>query len=357
MSGYQPPPGPPPEKAGHRLFPSGPQYQPSSGPTPASHASSSSFQPPPGPPPGHSDVAPPPYHDWTAIPDTSLLPPPPGMSHDYSTGANATRDEADQAKQWCYFNPLWEARPLSAEQLNAVHNQTHVLVKPPNFHGETRQDNAGAWVCHTPSSTKDSLIQTALPIYSAPADSPLVTERTKTIYFEVKIVQFGEDAPKLKSKNPFSRHRHAEEPDAGLAMGFFAPPYPPFRLPGWQRGSLGVHSDDGRRYVNDTHGGLDFTSPFRAGQVVGLGMTFKVPDGPPAYGEQGIKLNIEVFCTREGKKEGSWNLYEERDIEDDAHGVEGLEGQHDLFPAVGVFGAAAWEIRFLEREWLYRPPK
>lgn len=342
------------EKAGNRLFPSSePPYQPPSTPPPG-HGSSSSYQPPPGPPPGEDD-APPPYHDWTVIPDTALLPPPPGMAHDYSSGANATADEADQAKQWCYFNPLWQARELSSVQLKGIHAQNHTLVKPPSFIGETRQDNTGAWICSTRSSTKDSLIQTALPIYSAPADSPLVNGHTKTIYFEIKINHFGEPAP--KSKNPFSRHRHQEEVDAGLAIGFFAPPYPTFRLPGWQRGSLGVHSDDGRRYVNDTHGGMDFVSPFKAGQTIGLGLTFKLPENPPACGEQGIELDVEVFFTRDGKKEGSWNIHEERDEQDDPHGVEGLEGLHDLFPAVGVFGAAEWEVRFSEREWLYRPLK
>jgi hypothetical protein len=235
-----------------------------------------------------------------------------------------------------------------------------MLVTPPNFIGETRQDNTGAWLCSTRSSTKDSLIQTELPIYSAPTDSPLVTERSKTIYFEIKITRFGEPVQK-PSRNPFSRHRHEEPVDAGLAIGFFAPPYPSFRLPGWQRGSLGVHSDDGRRYVNDTHGGMDFVSPFQAGQTIGLGMTFRLPANPPAYGDAGAsmgpKLDTEVFFTRDGKKEGSWNLYEERDEQDDPHGIEGLEGMHDLFPAVGVFGAVAWEVRFREGEWLYRPGK
>ena len=199
-------------------------------------------------------------------------------------------------------------------------------------------------------------MQTALPIYSAPADSPLVTEQTKTIYFEIKINRFGEP-PAQTSRNPLSRHKQQQEVDSGLAIGFFAPPYPTFRLPGWQRGSLGVHSDDGRRYVNDTHGGMDFVSPFQAGQTIGLGMTFKLPADPPAYGETGIKLDVEAFFTRDGKKEGSWNIHEERDTEDDAYGVEGLEGELDLFPAVGVFGAAEWEVRFKEHEWLYRPPK
>ncbi|KIW08649.1 uncharacterized protein PV09_00604 [Verruconis gallopava] len=359
MSGYQPPLGPPPEKSGHRLFPSESQYEPPPGPPPG-HFPTTEHRPPLGPPPSHassSNDAPPPYHDWTVIPDTALLPPPPSVSHDFSTGANATRDEADQAKKWCYFNPLWQARPLSNEQLNAVHAQAQTLVKPPNFTGEIRQDRTGAWLCQTRSHTRDSLLQTALPVYSALADSPLVTEQRKTIYFEVKIMHFGDQAPKSKM-SMFARNRREEdEVDAGLAIGYFAPPYPSFRLPGWQRGSLGVHSDDGRRYVNDTHGGIDFTSPFKAGQTVGLGMTFSIPDKPPAYGCQSVKLEVEVFFTRDGRKEGSWNLHEERDEKDDPHGVEGLEGQHDIFPAVGVFGAVGWEVRFREREWLYRPPR
>lgn len=64
--------------------------------------------------------------------------------------------------------------------------------------------------------------------------------------------------------------------DTAVAVGFVGCPYPGFRLPGWNRGSLGVHSDDGRRYCNDSYGGKDFTMPFREGEVVGIGMCFRV---------------------------------------------------------------------------------
>jgi hypothetical protein len=189
----------------------------------------------------------------------------------------------------------------------------------------------------------------------------MVTERTKIIYFEVKIIGIGVEG--LFEKKPekkhglFSKMKHHElEPqneEAGVAVGFFAPPYPSFRLPGWQRGSLGVHSDDGRRYVNNTHGGIDFTRPFQSGETVGIGMTFRIPRNPPAYGIQGNLLDVNVFFTRNGKKAGEWDLHEEQDQLD--QGVQGLEGEYDIFPAVGVFGGCDFEIVFKERDWLYTP--
>src|ERR1700761_7566343 len=143
MSGYQPPPGPPPGRAS--------EYQPPSGPPPGRF---SEYQPPLGPPPGRASVAdepPPPYHDWTSVPDTALLPPPPGLSHDFSSGANATKQESDRAARWCAANPLWAARQLSWEQLNAVHLQNHTLIKPPSYAGDLSPDNPAPaiWRCRT----------------------------------------------------------------------------------------------------------------------------------------------------------------------------------------------------------------
>ena len=302
-------------------------------------------------PPSNKTVGPsepPPYHDWQAVPDTTRLPPPPSISYDYSPTANATKDESDRAAAWCRHNPLWTGRRLTSEQLGAIGSQNFLLVNPPSYIGELTSNTptAGTWKCRTSSSCPDSLLQTTLPIYSALSDSPLITEHSKIIYFEVKILELG------RSSHLF-HHKRQDEADSGIAIGFFAPPYPSFRLPGWQRGSLAVHSDDGRRYVVDTHGGIDFTEPFKPGQTVGLGMIFRIPDKPPTYGEQDRSLDVEVFFTRDGERVGGWDLHEERDQLDED--VKGLEGECDLFPAIGVFGSCDLEIRFHERDWMYRP--
>jgi hypothetical protein len=174
------------------------------------------------------------------------------------------------------------------------------------------------------------------------AHSPLRTGREKTVYYEVRINK---------------RNRR----EVLLALGFAAPPYPTFRLPGWHRGCLAVHGDDGSKYINDRWGGKDFTTPFSPGETIGIGMRFSERDleAPPTYcgapkTEARTPLDVEIFLTRDGKVAGSWNLHEEGDSVEDLP-VDGLEGYNDLFAAVGTFEGVGFEIVFAEGEWMYRP--
>lgn len=173
--------------------------------------------------------------------------------------------------------------------------------------------------------------------------------------------------------------------DSGMAIGFAAKPYPTWRMPGHERGSIGVHGDDGRRYINDSWGGRDFVNPFRVGDVVGIGMRFQrsATDGRarlPAYGDHGLEggrgnplqrtsssatcgvvdpneMDVRVFFTRNGRLEASWDLHELVDAEfAQPGGLVGLEGQHDLFAAVGVWGRIDVEIRYGRNNWRYIPP-
>ena len=158
------------------------------------------------------------------------------------------------------------------------------------------------------------------------------------------------------------------ERDAGVALGFVAPPYPTWRLPGWERASLGVHGDDGRRYVNDSYGGRDFTDAFKLGDTLGLGMEF-APAAAPSHArmEKGKgpgmagttqKKVASVFFTRNGQKEGGWDVNEEVDEEiDQPGGVTGLEGDRDLHAAVGVFGGSDFTVVFGRHNWMWRPEK
>lgn len=193
----------------------------------------------------------------------------------------------------------------------------------------------------TGANAQDTVLVSDVPLFSALHDNPTTTAQTKTMYFEIKIIRMGGDGN--------SAYQEAEaEADAGIAIGYLAPPYPHFRLPGWERGSLGIHGDDGRKYIDNNQGGQDFTTSFKANEVVGIGMTFS----SPAF--LGGRTGVEVFFTREGVREGGWDLFEERDA-DDGGSVEGLGGERDLFAAVGFFGAVAFETRFRRDQWLYRP--
>ena len=128
-------------------------------------------------------------------------------------------------------------------------------------------------------------------------------------------------------------------------------------MPGWERGSLAVHGDDGRRYVNDTWGGKDFTLPFQVGDTVGLGMSFSFLDTPPEYGappHTSTSLDVQIFSTRNGQKGESWNLHEELDSSKDL-GVDGLDGHFDLYGAVGTFGGVEFDVSFNSCHWLWHP--
>jgi len=91
--------------------------------------------------------------------------------------------------------------------------------------------------------------------------------------------------------------------------------------------------------------------------VVGIGLRiFPLP--PQQRGAKGVKRTVEVFFTRNGRLDGSgkgWNLHEERDQEEDTGDVRGLEGDHDILAAVGVFGKVELEVRCRREDWAFKP--
>lgn len=98
--------------------------------------------------------------------------------------------------------------------------------------------------------------------------------------------------------------------------------------------------------MNDNFGGKELTTAFRTGETVGIGMRFSLP----AAGKQ--KPDVRVFFTRGGAEVGVWDLDEELDSE--AAGVFGLEGDFDLYAAVGVFGGVDVEVKFERERFLFK---
>ena len=206
-----------------------------------------------------------------------------------------------------------------------------ILQKPREYKGSLVETQQGVWKGTTKSDCRDACLVTALPMYFAAVDSSNVTNRPAQIYFEVKIL---------------SMNRRARGDENSLAIGYCAIPYPTWRMPGWERGSLAVHGDDGRRFVSDNEGGKDFTSPFKDGDTVGLGITFS---GRASKGAS----NGEVFFTRNGHRAGGWNIHEELDAEHN-WGIEGLDGAYDLYGCIGLYGAVSFEVILDQRRWLWR---
>lgn len=357
-----------------------------------------SYQPPTGPIPGSSvtqqdqqkDENPPPYHDWMSIPDTSQLPPPPPITDDHSSASNAEYDEAAAARAWCVQHSVYTPSVPNVSLIEGTQAGQHDLDVPYPFYGFVSKLNestsprtyasnsyganpASAWRIKTSGTTTtpqprgglpklfskststhsidrapgDQMLTTLLPLYFASTSNPLsphfavAKSQPYTIYFEITPIAFN-------------------SPEATVAIGYTAKPYPPGRQPGWHRASLAVHSDDGNRYVNNSWGGQPFTRPVREGETVGLAVRFEsMLSAAGSNKEKGGKLlqsdrevhsmlpkcKTRVYFTRNGAVEGSWAMDEERDAEKD-EGIAGLQGECDLYAAVGIFGSAEVEVRF-----------
>lgn len=279
---------------------------------PASHggSGSSSNAPPPSYSTYNDDYKPPAFPPPSE--DEDDLPPPPTISHNISPAFNSTRDLADAGYRFCSLNALFPPRQFAHGALAAVPAYPGPLAlapPPPYFRGRVSGVNGGMLV--EANGCEDACLVSELPLFAAGYHHPANTGRGRVFGYEVMVLALPRDA-------------------AVLAMGFAGMPYPAFRLPGWNRGSFGVHSDDGRRYCNDSFGGMDFTRPFRAGERIGICMRF-----PVALGGRGI----EVFFTRDGKQAGGWRLYEETDSESRLNPAEGLDGSADIYAAIGVYGS------------------
>lgn len=265
------------------------------------------------------------------MPDTSLFPPPPALfsGYDRSPAHNSTEAEAEAGEAWCKQYPLSQPMVLDDAGADALRTHNFRLIEPMGFNGRLNWLGPGDWDVSTTANALDRSLISYPPLYVVSQHDPTRTGRVKTVYYEVKI-------------------RHTS-PSVNIALGFSALPYPSFRLPGWHRGSLGVHGDDGHKYINDRWGGKDFTSEFRKGETYGLGMRFS----PSRASGQAHKGHVQIFFTRNGMEAGSWNLHEETDADQDLP-VTGLEGFHDVCCSIGTFEGTEFEVVFDPAKWMYQ---
>ncbi|VVT50601.1 uncharacterized protein SAPINGB_P002818 [Magnusiomyces paraingens] len=270
------------------------------------------------------------------------LPPtyrPAPSSHFRALYSSAPDEERDLGDHYTSLFPIYPPRFLTQEEQQVIANRQLMLVQPPvlitdlpralrfesRFKGQVTPapGAGGAHIqCRAPNAA-DTTFVSNLPIYSPHLRSISNGKALgghPSFYFEIVITSLPSNSA-----------------DATVAIGFVALPYPHFRLPGWHRGSVAVHSDDGRRYVNDSLSGKDFVEPFSSvGAVVGIGMNVD---------------RMAVFFTRNGRFEREWSLVQDMNPRgiDPARsyrdgGVEGLQGDRDLYAAVGVYGPVGVQV-------------
>ncbi|KAI8067542.1 concanavalin A-like lectin/glucanase domain-containing protein [Gongronella butleri] len=114
-----------------------------------------------------------------------------------------------------------------------------------------------------------------------------------------------------------------EKPDTTtVSVGVVTKPYPGWRLPGWNRYSVGYFSDNGAKYFSSCFNGKTYSLPFNHGDVIGVGYRHRTGT---------------VFFTRNGRK-----------IEDAYTGL-----RWNLFPAIGANGPCQVHVNLGQRGFVF----
>ncbi|KAI0372314.1 hypothetical protein BV20DRAFT_929909, partial [Pilatotrama ljubarskyi] len=232
--------------------------------------------------------------------------PAPEASYTDGLFADATEDEYESAERFCAQYPPDSPRLLPShivERIDAVGCRAWQLELPrsPRFRGliQNGGEKSGAGIVSvaTESGCQDVCLLSDLPILAGLYD----IHGKLGVYYEVKILRM----------------------DGLIAIGSACRPYPTWRLPGWNRLSAGLHLDDFRKFFEDPDGGRDYTpllTRLSPGDTIGFGYAF-------ALGT--------VFFTHNGVR-----------LPDAFTGVYLPRERHDVYAAIGVEGACAFEVNF-----------
>lgn len=174
---------------------------------------------------------------------------------------------------------------FSPDQINQLFaNGPHAFTFIPQCDVSVSDDTV-----RFPAKT-EAVVHTSLPL-------PLsVLSEQEIFYFEIEILQM--------------------DPQTTVAIGLCCKPYPHWRLPGWNAQSIGYHSDDGRLFQNDSHGGIAYAKPYRVNDTVGVGF---------------VKSSRQAFFTRNGQQLKSRSL---------------ISYPFDFFPSIGADGLAEVKVNF-----------
>ena len=280
------------------------------------------------PPPAYSLVPPGFSSTPTSISSSANFPhrPPPDVHYIFSPVNNSSEDDFSAGARFCAMNPL--APPLVSAYLDSLTRilEAEIIMCPESPHKRisiitTQSHPPTTTIRVTKKKCPDTNILSQHPLYLARYHHPSDTDRVVVFGYNLTITGLPLDG------------------DSVIAMGFACVPYPNFRLPGWHRGSVAIHSDDGRRYCNDGFGGIEFTHPFSQGEHLSLGFVMRWVTAANGVG----MVESEVVFLRNGKREGGWTVQEE--VGEGRENPEiGLTGDRDVFAAVGVSGGKGVEV-------------
>lgn len=250
--------------------------------------------------------------EWTAAPEAP---------HQWGRFSEASEEDYQKAEAFCERNPRETPHMLTQgviEQINAKGCAAWGLEWPDTkrFRGTIRspdemkgKGDEGVIRVATEKECKDSCLLSNLPIAAGLYD----IQGKRGVYYEVTIHQM-------------------EEPGI-IAIGTACRPYPDYRLPGWNRESIGLHLDDLRKFYEDPNGGQDYDTRglltidrikthFHREESFTIGCGYHFETGDVFFTYEGVELTV-AFPGR----------YLPRN-------------QYDIYAAVGATGKCKFDVNF-----------
>ncbi|RIA92376.1 SPRY domain-containing protein [Glomus cerebriforme] len=146
---------------------------------------------------------------------------------------------------------------------------------------------------------------------SSNAIKPITFQEEVIHYFEVTILSKATDV------------------DTIISIGLSTKPYPYFRLPGWNKHSIGYQSNNGHLYHNDINSGKEYAPPYSIGDTIGCGY------------KPGTK---EIFFTKNGDYLGPYTTFSKNPF--DTFDNDDNDLKHVWYPTIAANGQCKLEINF-----------
>ena len=110
-----------------------------------------------------------------AVPDSSLLPPPPSFKQDVSPTANADFDDAARGHAWIAANPLWQPRQHDQQTLTRIAYGDVRLTSPPSTtkNATLNSTGLGCTTVRTNARCQDTVFLSGKLIHNTPAMNEL----------------------------------------------------------------------------------------------------------------------------------------------------------------------------------------
>ncbi|KAF7725330.1 Rsp5p-dependent ubiquitination, sorting of cargo proteins at the multivesicular body [Apophysomyces ossiformis] len=199
---------------------------------------------------------------------------PENIVHEYGKYQDASVDSFERGEMFTQaFRSQMDTFPHELVNQVTQHGLVHVLQLDAQIHGNHlfRHPKASLRCPPLRVNHPNQLIFWPQRPSPCPAEDWDITVQATHPYLSLSAYQPNKNTTDETVTHYFEMTVESSAPDVVLAIGLATQPYPLFRMVGWNKFSVGYHSDDGRKFCDDATGGQDYGPSWGVGDTVGCG--------------------------------------------------------------------------------------